>query len=179
MKLKFIVILNLLLFLLLFKLLFCDFCDAGVHPKCCNPPLNNIPKGDFSCHICHDEMLLSPTKSFTSSSSSSTRSRRSMNFNEEDISRPVAQPIDEMSNIFVSNKQNLNNSLRQQSVQKAMKYLRDNKTTNKKALKRLDGSTLNANTIKENDELLAETLLASAKTPRIRKKLLNEDLCSE
>ncbi|CAF4493685.1 unnamed protein product, partial [Rotaria magnacalcarata] len=33
--------------------------------------------------------------------------------------------------------------------------------------------------IKENDELLAETILSSSKSPRIRKKLLSEDLCSD
>ncbi|CAF1597063.1 unnamed protein product [Rotaria magnacalcarata] len=168
------------------SLLFCDFCDAGVHPKCCNPPLNSIPKGDFACNVCRDEILLSPpNKNLSSSSSSSTRSRRSINLNDEDppatLSRSVTELDDDIGNFFIPNKQNLNN-IRQQSVQKAMKYLRENKTiksTNKKLLKRTHATTLNTNTIKENDELLAETILSSSKTPRIRKKLLSEDLCSD
>ncbi|CAF2098763.1 unnamed protein product, partial [Rotaria magnacalcarata] len=154
------------------SLLFCDFCDAGVHPKCCNPPLNSIPKGDFACNVCRDEILLSPpNKNLSSSSSSSTRSRRSINLNDDD---------DDIANFFIPNKQNLNN-IRQQSVQKVMKYLRENKTiksTNKKLLKRIHATTLNTSAIKENDELLAETILSSSKSPRIRKKLLSEDLCS-
>ncbi|CAF5226108.1 unnamed protein product, partial [Rotaria magnacalcarata] len=104
--------------------------------------------------------------------SSSTRSRRSINLNDDD---------DDIANFFIPNKQNLNN-IRQQSVQKAMKYLRENKTiksTNKKLLKRIHATTLNTSAIKENDELLAETILSSSKSPRIRKKLLNEDLCSD
>ncbi|CAF4226030.1 unnamed protein product [Rotaria socialis] len=167
------------------SLLFCDFCDAGVHPKCCNPPLNSIPKGDFACNVCRDEILLSPNKNLSSSSSSSTRSRRSINLNGEDppatLSQSVTELDDGIANFFIPNKQNLNN-IRQQSVQKAMKYIRENKTiksTNKKLLKRIHATTLNTNTIKENEELLAETILSSSKTPRIRKKLLTEDLCSD
>ncbi|CAF4561618.1 unnamed protein product, partial [Rotaria magnacalcarata] len=157
----------------------------GVHPKCCNPPLNSIPKGDFACNVCRDEILLSPpNKNLSSSSSSSTRSRRSINLNDEDppatLSRSVTELDDDIANFFIPNKQNLNN-IRQQSVQKAVKYVRENKTiksTNKKLLKRTHATTLNTNTIKENDELLAETILSSSKSPRIRKKLLSEDLCS-
>ncbi|CAF3643481.1 unnamed protein product [Rotaria sordida] len=163
------------------SLLFCDFCDSGIHPQCCNPPLNNIPKGDFACHACHDEIMSSPNKNL---SSSSTRSRRSNISNDENtskiISYPVAQVIDNMSNFFIPNKSN-HNDIRQQSVQKAMKYLRENKTlksSNRKLLKRLHSSS-SSNIIKENDQLLTKTNLISSKSQRIRKKLLqDDDLCS-
>ena len=61
---------------------------------------------------------------------SSTRSLRSNNSTEDEtptvITRPVAQLIDGMSNFFLPKKDkmiNNNNIQRQQSVQKAMKYL--------------------------------------------------------
>ncbi len=170
----------------MFKLLFCDFCDAGIHPKCCNPPLNTIPKGDFACHLCRDEI---PSSNLLKTlSSSSIRSRRSNNSNDDDddiISRPVAQLIDGMSTFFLPNKQKCN-TIRQQSVQKAMKYLREKKTikiSNKKLLKRLHSPTLNIKSSKENKDLknkfLAKTILASSKTQRIRKTLLHDDLSSK
>ncbi|CAF2903185.1 unnamed protein product [Rotaria sp. Silwood2] len=162
------------------SLLFCDFCDSGIHPKCCNPPLNSIPKGDFACHVCHNEIMSSPNKNLSSLSSSSTRSRRSNISNDnntsEIVSRPVAQLMDGMSNYFLPNKPNHNN-IRQHCVQKAMKYLRENKTlksSNRKLLKRLHSSKI----IKENNQLLTKTILNSSKTQRIRKKLLQDDLCS-
>ncbi|CAF0751279.1 unnamed protein product [Rotaria sp. Silwood1] len=164
------------------SLLFCDFCDSGIHPKCCNPPLNNIPKGDFACHGCHDEIMSSSNKnlSLSSSSSSSTRSRRSNasinNNTSEVVSDSIAQVDDSMTNYCLPNKSNYNN-IRQQSIQKAMKYLRENKTlksSNKKLLKRLHST----NIIKENHQSLAKTITNSSKTQRIRKKLLQDDLCS-
>ena len=76
------------------------------------------------------------------------------------MTRPVAQLIDGMSNFFLPNKGKTTTN-RQQSVQKAMKYLREKKTQRK--FKRL------AKSMKEN-ELLAKSILASSKTPRIIKK---------
>ncbi len=141
--------------------MFCDLCDSGIHLKCCDPPLNTIPKGDFVCHVCCDETKLSPKKSIVKKLSS-TRSHRS---NDDD------SPPDEISNLFLPNKHKTNH-LRQQSVQKAMKYLRDKKThrsSNKKLLKRLHSTD---NHPKEN-QLLAKTILASSKTSRMQKHLLN------
>lgn len=79
-------------------MLFCDYCDRGIHPKCCTPPLHSIPKGDFICPQCEND------SSRSSLQSTSARSQT--------------------------------NQLRQQSVQKAMKYLREKKPQ-KKILKRL------------------------------------------
>ena len=177
-----------------FQLLFCDFCDCGIHPKCCDPPLNTIPKGDFSCHHCRDDKptaaftpspskILVPTLSSSSSSSSSTassHSRRSNQANEIEtpavISRPVAQLIDGMSNFFLPHKLKVNTT-RHHSVQKAMKYLREKKPN--QLLKRLHSSNHNGKTTKENldlkHELLAKSILASSKLPRIRKKPTNLD----
>ena len=55
---------------------------------------------------------------------------------------------DEPSNPYISNKSSTNNHLRQQSIQKAMKYLREKKThksSNKKLLKRLHTSPSHSN----------------------------------
>ncbi|CAF5222390.1 unnamed protein product, partial [Rotaria magnacalcarata] len=124
-------------------LLFCDFCDAAIHPKCCTPPLNHIPKGDFACRNCREDgtMKSSGRKSLTTASS--TRSLRSRTSNDDEIpivmSRPVAQLIDGMSNFFLP-KKHQNNSQRQQSVQKAMNYLRNKtiKSSSQTILKRLN-----------------------------------------
>jgi len=72
-----------------------------------------------------------------------------------------------MSNIFLPNKPKSNNS-RQQSVQKAMKYLREKKTlksSKKNLLKRLQSPTIDS----KSNQLLAENILASSKTQRIKK----------
>lgn len=56
-----------------------------------------------------------------------------------------------------------------------MKYLRDKKTlksSKKNLLKRLQTSTINS----KSNELLAENILNSSKTPRIKKNLVNDDL---
>ena len=111
------------------------------------------------------------------SSSSSIRSRRSVNEDETPpvISRPVAQLIDGMSNFFLPNKAKTATS-RQQSVQKAVKYLREKKNNNHQSLKRLQ-SSLETKSMKENtdlkNQLLAKSILASSKTPRIKKKPLD------
>ncbi|KAG8897367.1 hypothetical protein FRB99_008207, partial [Tulasnella sp. 403] len=34
------------------KMLLCDGCDRGYHTFCLDPPLVNIPKGQWYCHIC-------------------------------------------------------------------------------------------------------------------------------
>lgn len=34
------------------ELLLCDGCDAGYHTFCMNPPLSNIPSGDWFCETC-------------------------------------------------------------------------------------------------------------------------------
>ena len=110
----------------------------------------------------------------------STRALRSNNSTEDEspvvISRPVAQLIDGMSNFFLPKKDKINNIQRQQSVQKAMKYLRNKtiKPASTKVLKRLN--TVPMTTKKnENDknQLLARSILASSKTPRIRRKPVN------
>lgn len=89
-----------------------------------------------------------------------TRSLRSKTVSEEKLSpvltRPVAQLIDGMSNFFLPNKDKLNNNTnnnnkRQQSVQKAMKFLRNKNSKNK-------------------NQLIARSILASSKTPRVRRK---------
>ncbi len=79
------------------------------------------------------------------------------------ISRPVAQLIDGMSNFFLPKKDQMNNNQRKQSVQKAMKYLR-NKTIKPSHTKILKTSPT------RNNQLLARSILASSKIPRIRKK---------
>jgi len=94
-----------------------------------------------------------------------TRSLRNKTSTEDEISptiitRPVAQLIDGMSNFFLPKKDKINNSQRQQSVQKAMKYLR-NKTSKSK--------TLPTSPTRKN-QLLARSILASSKTQRLRKK---------
>ncbi|CAM4797785.1 unnamed protein product [Rotaria magnacalcarata] len=161
------------------SLLFCDFCDAAIHPKCCTPPLNHIPKGDFACRNCREDgtMKSSGRKSLTTASS--TRSLRSRTSNDDEIpivmSRPVAQLIDGMSNFFLP-KKHQNNSQRQQSVQKAMNYLRNKtiKSSSQTILKRLN-TRLQAKNKNEKDknQLLARNILASSKTSRIRRKPLN------
>ncbi|CAF0995130.1 unnamed protein product [Adineta steineri] len=151
------------------SLLFCDFCDSGIHPKCCNPPLNTIPKGDFACHLCHDEIELSPKKSL-----SPIRSLRNNHSNNDNTSPIIAQHNDNVSNFFLPNNHKKNH-IRQQSVQKAMKYLRDKKTltsSKKKLLKRLHSPILDVKSSKENkDDLLT-------KTQRIKRKFSNENLSS-
>ncbi|CAF0824535.1 unnamed protein product [Adineta steineri] len=153
------------------SLLFCDFCDSGIHPKCCNPPLNTIPKGDFACHLCHDEIELSPKKSL---SLSPTRSLRNNHSNNDNTSPIIAQHNDNVSNFFLPTNHKKNH-IRQQSVQKAMKYLRDKKTltsSKKKLLKRLHSPILDVKSSKENkDDLLT-------KTQRIKRKFSNENLSS-
>jgi hypothetical protein len=86
-----------------------------------------------------------------------TRSLRNKTSTEDEISptiitRPVAQLIDGMSNFFLPKKDKINNSQRQQSVQKAMKYLRNKTSPTRK------------------NQLLARSILASSKTQRLRKK---------
>ncbi|CAF1355379.1 unnamed protein product, partial [Adineta ricciae] len=170
------------------SLLFCDFCDSGIHPKCCDPPLDEIPDDDFTCYLCRNEIPPSPkktlVKTLSTSSTSSRRSRRSQHSNSDDAFAHAAELPDEMSNGFLSKKPQTNH-IRQQSVQKAMKYLRDKKaikTTNKKLLKRLHSPTLAIKSSKENtdikNELLAKTILASSKSQRIRKEPSNDDLSS-
>ena len=116
----------------------------------------------------------------TMKKSLSTRALRSNNSTEDEtaavISRPVAQLIDEMSNFFLPKKDQMNNIERQQSVQKAMKYL-INKTIkpwNTKVLQRLNTVPMTTNK-NENDknQLLARSILASSKTPRIGRKPVN------
>ncbi|RPD66829.1 hypothetical protein L226DRAFT_529234 [Lentinus tigrinus ALCF2SS1-7] len=34
------------------KMLICDGCDCGFHMFCLDPPLSNIPKGQWFCHLC-------------------------------------------------------------------------------------------------------------------------------
>ncbi|CAF4246552.1 unnamed protein product, partial [Rotaria magnacalcarata] len=86
-------------------------------------------------------MKSSGRKSLTTASS--TRSLRSRTSNDDEIpivmSRPVAQLIDGMSNFFLP-KKHQNNSQRQQSVQKAMNYLRNKtiKSSSQTILKRLN-----------------------------------------
>ncbi|CAF3249154.1 unnamed protein product [Rotaria sp. Silwood2] len=163
------------------SLIFCDYCDAAVHPKCCNPPLNHIPKGDFICHNCRrDETIKSSGKKSLMKTSSTTRSLRSHNSNEDDIpmiiSRPVAQLIDGMSNFFLPKKHKINNTQRQQSVQKAMNYLRNKtiKSSNRNVLKRLNAKIQSTKTNENNkNQLIARSILASSKTSRIRRKPLN------
>ncbi|CAF1143595.1 unnamed protein product [Rotaria sp. Silwood1] len=166
------------------SLIFCDYCDVAIHPKCCKPPLNHIPKGDFICHNCrHDETIKSSEKKSLMKKTSSTRSLRSHNSNEDDIpmimSRPVAQLIDGMSNFFLPKKHKINNTQRQQSVQKAMNYLRNKtiKTSNRNVLKRLNTKLPSSTTTTKNEnnknQLIARSILASSKTSRIRRKPLN------
>jgi hypothetical protein len=68
-----------------------------------------------------------------------------------------------MSNFFLPKKDKINNSQRQQSVQKAMKYLR-NKTIKASKTKIFQTSPTRKN------QLLARSILASSKTSRIRRK---------
>jgi hypothetical protein len=82
-----------------------------------------------------------------------------------------------VSNFFLPYKQKTNH-IRQQSVQKAMKYLRGKKTlksSNKKLLKRLHSEVINPRTNDEND-LLAKSILVSSKTQRLKK---HDDLFSK
>ncbi|CAL4082531.1 unnamed protein product, partial [Meganyctiphanes norvegica] len=37
------------------QLLFCDDCDRGYHLYCLNPPLQEPPEGEWSCHLCVQE----------------------------------------------------------------------------------------------------------------------------
>ncbi|UJR10028.1 hypothetical protein I4U23_014251 [Adineta vaga] len=154
------------------SLLFCDFCDAAIHPKCCSPPLNHIPKGDFACTNCRQDGTAKAGKQKSLKKTSSTRSLRSKNSSEDEtpsvISRPVAQLIDGMSNFFLPKKDKINNIQRQQSVQKAMKYLR-NKPSNSKVLKRIHTVPM----AKNKNQSLARSILASSKTSRARRKPLN------
>ena len=163
------------------SLLFCDYCDAAIHPKCCDPPLNHIPKGDFACPNCRND----GTSKKRLTKKSSTRSLRSNNSTEDEtptvISRPVAQLIDGMSNFFLPKKDkiinNNNNIQRQQSVQKAMKFLRNKtiKPSNTKALKRLNTvpTTTTTKNVNDKNRLIARSILASSKIPRVRRKPLN------
>ncbi|CAF3351175.1 unnamed protein product [Rotaria socialis] len=162
------------------SLLFCDFCDAATHPKCCTPPLNHIPKGDFACHNCREDRTMKSSGRKSLTTASSTRSLRSHNYNDDEMpivmSRPVAQLIDGMSNFFLPKKHQNNNSQRQQSVQKAMNYLRNKtiKSSSQTILKRLN-TRLQSTNKKEKDknQLLARNILASSKTSRIRRKPLS------
>jgi GTP-binding protein EngB required for normal cell division len=110
-------------------------------------------------------MKSSRKKSLTRTSS--TRSLRSKTSTEDELSptiitRPVAQLIDGMSNFFLPKKDKINNSQRQQSIQKAMKYLR-NKTSKSKSFPSSSSPT-------RKNQLLARSILASSKTERLRKK---------
>ena len=104
---------------------------------------------------------------------SSTRSLRSKNSSEDEsspavISRPVAQLIDGMSKFFLPKKDTINNSQRQQSVQKAMKYLRNQTSKSKISPTR-------------KNQLLARSILASSKTSRLRRKplILTDEILSK
>lgn len=69
-----------------------------------------------------------------------------------------------MSNFFLPKKDKTNNNnQRQQSVQKAMKYLRN------KTMKSSNKKILPVSPTRKN-QLLARSILASSKTPRIRRK---------
>lgn len=149
-----------------FQLLFCDFCDGAIHPKCCQPPLTHIPKGDFACYNCRDDGTIKLNKKKSSTRTSSTRSNRNkIELNDEKhpkiISRSVSQLIDGMSNFFLPKKDKTSNHKRQQSVQKAMKILRNktNKLTNKTAIIKK----------KENGK---SRISVTSKTSRIRRKPL-------
>lgn len=157
-----------------FQLLFCDLCDTAIHPKCCDPPLHHVPKGDFACDNCRaDGSNISKRKS------TSTRTPQpSKKSSAAVITRPVAQLIDGMSNFFLPNKDKMKNQQRQQSVQKAMKYLR-NQTSNSKLIKRLQTTSKkwkSTATIRKDtyrNQLLARSILDSSKTTRIRRKPAN------
>jgi hypothetical protein len=81
-----------------------------------------------------------------------------------------------MSNFFLPKKDKINNNniQRQQSVQKAMKFLRNKtiKPSNTKVLKRLN-TTPATKKEKYKNQSLARSILASSKTPRVRRKPLN------
>ena len=137
----------------------------------------HIPKNDFACHKCRHDGTIKSSEENVLRKTPSTRSLRS-NISTEDetpivISRPVAQLIDGMSNFFLPKKLRMNNIQRQQSVQKAMSYLRK-KTSNQKVLKRLHATPATAKkNEQEKNQLLARSILASSKTTRIRRKPLN------
>lgn len=110
-------------------------------------------------------MLASPRKTFfktlSTLSSSSKRSQRSHNSDNEETaptsSRPVAPLVDGVSNFFKPK----TNQIRQQSVQKAMKFLRDKKTikpSGKKLVKRLHSPTSTLKSSKENRDVKSKLL---------------------
>ena len=45
-------------------MLLCDGCDDSYHTFCLNPPLNEIPKGDWRCPCCVAEEVSKPTEAF-------------------------------------------------------------------------------------------------------------------
>jgi hypothetical protein len=69
-----------------------------------------------------------------------------------------------MSNFFLPKKDKINNSQRQQSIQKAMKYLRN------KTLKSSNSKKIFQTSPTRKNQLLARSILDSSKTPRIRRK---------
>ena len=46
------------------KMLLCDGCDDSYHTFCLNPPLNEIPRGDWRCPCCVAEEVSKPTEAF-------------------------------------------------------------------------------------------------------------------
>ncbi|KAI8926920.1 hypothetical protein BC831DRAFT_454368 [Entophlyctis helioformis] len=38
------------------NILLCDYCDRGFHKYCLDPPLLSIPEGDWTCHLCANEL---------------------------------------------------------------------------------------------------------------------------
>ncbi|CAF0890988.1 unnamed protein product [Didymodactylos carnosus] len=179
-------------------LLFCDFCDSGVHASCCDPPLTQIPKDEFMCDFCRDEGMSEELNKSPQKKQDSTKSNSSPNKirphnskkldNEEEqeaenpstptLSRSVAQLIDGMTNFFLPKKQKQTtstatlmqpNQRRQNSVQKAAQCLR--KKTQQQTIKRSNNQNkqLNSNSNTENRSL-AKHVLAATKTERIRRK---------
>lgn len=45
-------------------MLLCDGCDDSYHTFCLNPPLHDIPKGDWRCPCCVAEEVSKPTEAF-------------------------------------------------------------------------------------------------------------------
>jgi hypothetical protein len=44
------------------KLLFCDYCDKAYHTYCLDPPLDNLPEGEWICSECMGEYLKNKEK---------------------------------------------------------------------------------------------------------------------
>eukprot|EP01114_Cavostelium_apophysatum_P011889 TRINITY_DN2644_c0_g1_i2.p1 TRINITY_DN2644_c0_g1~~TRINITY_DN2644_c0_g1_i2.p1 ORF type:complete len:1202 (+),score=337.29 TRINITY_DN2644_c0_g1_i2:134-3739(+) len=50
------------------QLLLCDHCDEGYHMYCLDPPLTEIPKGEWFCEFCQDEIRAEPEEDSVSES---------------------------------------------------------------------------------------------------------------